>query len=90
LKLALCSFEILHGIDWWFLTDDILGQAISASFEGQADQVFTDSLTLEDGTYVLPTLATHYQSMLCKAPKEQGSHFHCGRSLKSCRFKVAL
>jgi len=65
LKSVLCSFEILCGIDWWFLTDDVLGQAISASFKGQADQVFTDSLTLDDGTYVDPKCRQQTTDLRC-------------------------
>jgi hypothetical protein len=89
LKLALCSFEILRRIDWWFLTDDVLGQPISASFKGQADKVFMDALTLEDGIYVVPKWWQQPTDLCCVKCQKSKDLIYTVADLKSCRFEVA-
>ena len=37
IMLDLCSSEILHNVEWWFLTD-ILGEPIGSTFKGQEIQ----------------------------------------------------
>lgn len=44
---------MLHSIGWYLVTD-VLGQHTSPVFKDQALQEFLDSLTLEDGSNILP------------------------------------
>jgi len=61
------------GMGWWSLIGDVLGWPLSASFKGPADQVFTDSLTLEDGTYAIPKRRQQTTDLRCvKSQKSKG------------------
>jgi len=64
---------MLHGIDWYLVTD-VSGQPLSPIFKGQAIDTFFDCLTLEEGSYRMSRNVRNYQSTLLNIAEQQISH----------------